>query len=169
LESPPGGAAYVVARLGDWPSAHRNWLLPTGLLDLPRVERIAWRAAATRAGAFYVVFESRRLLIQLVPTGIHITYPDQGNIARGHELPHPAGSDGRVRDWLLTRDTRDIALALDGQTIWRAPQREALDQVRLGEPKADPQHAGRLRLESVRYTASLAVLAPTPGDTAPAR
>ncbi len=157
LDSPPGGAAYAVARLGEWPSPHRNWLLPVGLLELPRVERVAWRAAATRTHPFYVVFEARRLLIQLVDYGVHVTYPDERNAARGFELRHPAGSDGRAHDWQVTRDTREIVLAIDGQVIWRAPQREELTQVRLGEPKTDPQHGGRLRLETASYTASLAL------------
>jgi hypothetical protein len=157
LDSPPGGVAYVVARLADWPSAHRNWLLPVGLLELPRIERVAWRATATRTQPFYVLFEARRLLVQLVEYGVHVTYPDERNAARGHELRHPAGSDGRPHDWLLTRDTREIALWIDGQVVWRAPQREELGQVRLGEPRADAQHGGRLRLDSARYAASLAV------------
>lgn len=155
LESPPGGNAYAIARIAQPPNPLERWWLPVGLLDRERDERISWRASVQRTGTFYVVAELRRLLIQVVGYGVHVTYPDQNNTLRGNEIQHPVGTDGQVHDWVVTRDGREITLEIDGQIAWKSPDREPLNQVRLGESKSDSAHAGTMRLERASYAATL--------------
>jgi hypothetical protein len=155
LESPPGATAYAQARLGQVPDVRVNWWLPVGLAERERDERLTWRAAVQRTHGFYVVAELRSLLIQAVGYGLHITYPDERGAARGHEIAHSVGTDGRPHDWVLTRDGREIALSLDGQRVWAAPPREELGQLKLGETKNDPQHGGSMRVEAASYASTL--------------
>lgn len=155
LESPPGGNAYAIARLAAPPNPLERWWLPVGLLDRERDERIAWRASVQRTGTFYVVAELRRLLIQVVSYGVHVSYPDQNNTLRGNEIQHPVGTDGQVHEWVVARNGREIALEIDGKPAWKAPDREPVNQVRLGESKSDSAHAGTMRLERASYAATL--------------
>ena len=155
LRSPAGGAAYLSARIPRVPDVATDWWLPAGLADRERTERITWRASVERTGGFYVVLEAARLLVQAVPYGLHITYPDQRDQAQGHEIQLPAINDGRPHDWLLTRDSRQISLSFDGRQVWSAPPRGELNQVRLGETKRDSAHAGTMRLEAASYALAL--------------
>lgn len=155
LESPSGSGASIAARVPPVPDAQRNWLLPVGLLERERGERVAWRAAIYRTGDFYVVAELRRLLVQAVSYGIHVTYPDERDQLRGHEIPHPAVHDGIVHEWVVERTPRQVVLTLDGRQIWSAVPREPITQVRLGESKTDPSHGGAMRLERATYAVSL--------------
>ncbi|HXI16087.1 MAG TPA: hypothetical protein VNM48_06935, partial [Chloroflexota bacterium] len=155
LESPPGGVAHIGAKLGKLPDVGFNWWLPIGLADRERVEELTWRARITRTGGYYVVAELRSILVQLVPYGIHITYPDERNALRGHEVQHSAGSDGQMHEWRLVRDARDVSLHLDGKTVWSAPQRGELNQLKLGETKTDREHGGTMRIELASYVTSL--------------
>ncbi|HEU5317084.1 MAG TPA: hypothetical protein VFX49_13325 [Chloroflexota bacterium] len=155
LESPPGGSAYVIARLPEPPDVLKTWWLPVGLMDRERSERVTWRAGVQRTGGFYAVVEIRRLLVQVVSYGLHVTYPDQNNTQRGTEINHPIGTDGQPHDWRLTRARGEITLDLDGRQVWKAPEREAINQVRLGDSKTDPAHGGVMRLERASYASSL--------------
>lgn len=155
LESPPRTPAYVRPRLAQFPDVGVQWWLPLGLAERDRQEVLTWRAAVERTGTYYVVAELRHVLIQAVSYGIHITYPDEGNVMRGHEIQHPAGSDGRTHDWRLERNSRHTALFVDGQQVWSQPPRGELAQARLGETKSDADHAGRMRLEMASFSISL--------------
>ena len=155
LQSPAGAAAYLSARIPRVPDVATDWWLPAGLADRERTERIAWRATVDRTGGFYVVLEAGRLLVQAVPYGLHITYPDQRDQAQGHEVQLPAINDGRPHDWLLMRDSRQVALSFDGRQVWTAPSRGELNQVRLGETKRDSAHAGTMRIEAASYALAL--------------
>jgi hypothetical protein len=155
LESPPNATAYLRPRLPAPADPRSKWWLPVGLLERERVETLTWRASVTRTGDWYVVAEIRRLLIQAVPYGIHITYPDPQNVLRGHEIQHPLGRDGQVHTWQLVRDSRELTLSIDGTRVWSAAQRDPLDQIRLGETRADPQHGGSMRVEALSYHTTL--------------
>ena len=155
LQSPAGAAAYLSARIPRVPDVAVDWWLPAGLADRGRTERFAWRAAVERTGGFYVVFEAGRMLVQAVPYGLHITYPDERNDARGHEVQLPAINDGRSHEWLLVRDSRQAALTFDGRQIWTAPSRGELNQMRLGETKRDAAHGGTMRIEAASYQLAL--------------
>jgi hypothetical protein len=122
--------------------------------DEPR-EELAWRASINRTGPYLVVTEVQNLLVQAVDYGLHVTYPDERGVARGHEVPHQNVQDGRPHDWKITRDGREIVLLVDGTRIWAAPQRSPLRQLKLGETKIDPQHGGTIRIEDVRYASFL--------------
>ena len=155
LESPPGGVAHIGAKLGKLPDVGSNWWLPIGLAERERVEELTWRARINRTGGYYVVAELRSILVQLVPYGIHVTYPDERNALRGHEVQHPVGSDGQMHEWRLARDARDVSLRLDGKIVWSAPQRGELNQMKLGETKTDREHGGSMRIELASYVTSL--------------
>jgi len=155
LESPPGGVAHIEAKLGKLPDVGSNWWLPIGLAERERVEELTWRARINRAGGYYIVAEIRNMLFQAVPYGIHITYPDERNSLRGHEVQHPVGSDGQVHEWRIVRNARDVSLRLDGTTVWSAPQRGELNQMKLGETKTDSEHGGTMRIETASYVTSL--------------
>jgi hypothetical protein len=155
LQSPSGAAAYLSARIPRVPDIGTEWWLPAGLADHERAERLSWRAAVSRSGGFYVVLEAPRLLIQAVPYGLHITYPDERDQLRGHEIQLPAINDGRVHEWVLTRSSRQISLSFDGREIWTAPQRGELNQMRLGETKRDALHGGTMRIEAASYGLTL--------------
>jgi hypothetical protein len=145
----------MVGRLGAVPDVRVNWWLPVGLAERDRSERFAWRATINRTGGFYVVTELHNLLIQAVGYGLHITYPDERKQARGNEIQHPVGSDGKPHDWLLTRDNQQISLSIDGRQVWSARSAEEFNLVKLGETKVDPEHGGSMRVESVSYASAL--------------
>ena len=155
LESPPGASAFLASRVPSLPDAQRNWLLPVGLLERERTERLAWRAAVHRTGDFYVIAELRRLLIQSVPYGIHVTYPDERDQLRGHEIALSAAADGGPHDWLIERTATQVALSIDGRPVWSAAAREPITQARLGETKRDTAHAGSMRIEQVFFAIAL--------------
>ncbi|MDQ3703498.1 MAG: hypothetical protein M3442_21645 [Chloroflexota bacterium] len=155
LDSPPNSTAYMQGKLGEAPDARINWWLPVGLAERERNERLSWQATIRRTHGYYVVAEVRRLLIQVVNYGIHVTYPDEQNIARGHEIPHPLGSDGQPHEWQIIRDTRQIRLLVDGKEVWAAGQREALGQIKLGETKVDADHGGTMRVQRAVYQSFL--------------
>ncbi|CAA9279801.1 MAG: hypothetical protein AVDCRST_MAG77-4301 [uncultured Chloroflexi bacterium] len=155
LTSPPSAVAYLRARLQPVPDIATQWWLPVGLAERPRVEQLAWRATVQRTQPYYVVVDVPTLLIQAVGYGIHITYPDERNQLRGHEVQHPVGADGQAHDWRIVRDSRQIAVSIDGRQVWAAPQRGELNQVRLGETKNDREHGGSMRVESVSYRVTL--------------
>ena len=155
LESPAGSTAYVTARVPAPPDAQRNWLLPVGLLERERRERVEWRGAIRRTGAFFVIAELRRLLLQSVGAGLHVTYPDERDQMRGFEVALSAVGDGNYHDWVVERSPSHVAVTVDGQRVWSAAPREPITQVRLGESRSDPQHGGTLALERASYAVSL--------------
>jgi hypothetical protein len=155
LESPPSSTAYIQGQLGPTPDARVNWWLPVGLAERERSERLSWRATVNRTRGYYVVSEMRRLVIQVVSYGIHITYPDDQNVNQGTEIQHPVGSDGQPHDWEILRDPARIRLLIDGKEIWSATQREALGMIKLGETRVDPEHGGSMRLERASYESFL--------------
>lgn len=155
LQSPPGAAAYLSARIPRVPDVGTDWWLPAGLADRQRTERLKWRASVERTGDYYVVFEAARLLVQAVPYGLHVSYPNQRDQTQGHEIQLPAINDARLHDWVLMRDSRQIALAFDGREVWAAPSRGELSQMRLGETKRDSLHGGTMRIEAAYYAVAL--------------
>ncbi|MGI8422855.1 MAG: hypothetical protein ACR2NO_01835 [Chloroflexota bacterium] len=151
LSSPTRSTAYVQAKLPpalEWGSA---WWLPVGLGERERVEEITWRATVRRERDYFVVLDVNPLLIQVVPYGLHITYPDAAGTLRGHEVPHPIGQDAQPHDWQLARDTQNIRLNVDGRQVWSASQRGPLRQLRLGETRSDPEHGGAMSIERVSF------------------
>jgi hypothetical protein len=157
LTAPPGASAYLKARLPARPDVRQSWWLPLGLAERERVEEITWKATIQRSEGYLVMFEASPLLIQVVPYGIHITYPDAQKNVRGYEIQHPLGRDAQAHEWRLRRDSRQISLAIDGRQVWSGPQHGEINQIRLGETKRDAEHGGTIRLEAASYVTRLEV------------
>lgn len=155
LQAPPRGTAFLRAKMGPAPDLAANWWLPLGVGERARVERLAWRATVNRTSPYFVMLDVPSLLIQVVPYGVHVTYPDDRNVMRGHEVQHPVGSDGQPHSWTVVRNGSQVSLSLDGRQVWSAPQRGPLGQMRLGETKVDAEHGGSVRIESASYTIGL--------------
>ena len=152
LSSPAGSTAFMEAKLPpalQWGSA---WWLPVGLGERERTEVIAWRATIRRERTYFVVLDVPPLLIQAVPYGVHVTYPDAAGVLRGHEVSHPIGQDGLAHEWRISRDSSTVRLSLDGREVWTAPQRGEIKQLRLGETRSDPEHAGEMVLQHASFS-----------------
>ena len=151
LVSPPGATAYLRARIPAPPSLVTHWWLPAGLADRSRVERLAWRAMVERGGTFYGMLEAPRLLIEAVPHGVHVTYPDAQRSLQGYDANLAETTDGRAHDWALERDPTNVTLSVDGRRVWSAPQWGPLNEMRLGETRGDALHGGGMRVEAASY------------------
>lgn len=155
LQAPPRGTAFLRARIGAMPDLGSSWWLPIGVGERQRIETLTWRATVNRTAPYFVVLDVPTLLIQVVPYGIHVTYPDERDVMRGHEIQHPVGVGGQAHTWVVERAGSLISLSIDGRRVWSAPPRGALGQMRLGETKVDAEHGGSMRVESASYTVRL--------------
>jgi hypothetical protein len=151
----PSATAYITAKLKKDPDIRENWWLPLGLATLERTETINWRAAVERSGEYLVLVEVRNLLIQAVPYGVHVTYPDASKKVTGNEIQTQVTLDGKPHDWEIVRDLTEIRLRVDGNDIWKAQQQGPLEQLKLGETKRDAAHGGTLRIEKASYRRGL--------------
>jgi hypothetical protein len=64
--------------------------------------------------------------------------------------------DGRPHAWRLVADATTLRLDVDGRQVWSAPEREPLDQLRLGDSRTEPDHGGTVALARASYTRRLA-------------
>jgi hypothetical protein len=151
----PSATAYITAKLKKDPDIRENWWLPLGLATLERTETIKWRATVERSGEYLVLVEVRNLLIQAVPYGVHVTYPDASKKVTGNEIQTQVTLDGKPHDWEIVRDLTEIRLRVDGNDIWKAQQEGPLGQLKLGETKRDAAHGGTLRIEKASYRRGL--------------
>ncbi len=155
LAAGPSATAYLVAKLGKDPDVREKWWLPLGLETIERTETLRWRATAERTGGYLVLVEIRNLLIQAVPYGLHVTYPDASKKVTGTEIQTQVTLDGKAHDWEIVRDPKEIRLRVDGNEIWKAQQQGPLEQLKLGETKRDAAHGGTLRIERASYRRDL--------------
>jgi hypothetical protein len=155
LVSQAGASAHLRARIPPEPSLAANWWLPAGIADRPRTERLAWRAVVERSGTFYGMLEAPRLLIEAVPHGVHVTYPDAQLKLQGFDANLTETTDGREHDWSLVRDASAVTLSVDGRRVWVVPQWGALNEMRLGETRNDALHGGSMRVEAASYRLTL--------------
>jgi hypothetical protein len=152
LTSPAGSTAFLQAKLPPALERGSAWWLPVGLSERERIEDVVWRSSVRRERTYFVMLDVPPLLIQVVPYGVHVTYPDASGAQRGHEINHPVGQDGLVHEWQVSRDMSEIRLNLDGRSVWTAPQRGELRQLRLGETRSDPEHGGTMLLERASFS-----------------
>lgn len=152
LTSVPRGAAYVRARLPEEPPSLDAWHMPVALTQLPRLEAVTWRAAMLRRESYLGVFQSKRLTIQAVSQGLLITYPDSRGDVTGHHVGSLFPADEQPHRWQIAADGATVDLSVDGIMLWSAPQREPLDELRLGETRAEPDHGGVIALYEASYT-----------------
>ena len=155
LAAGPSATAYVTAKLEKDPDVRERWWLPLGLATLERTETLKWRATVERSGGYLVLVEIRNLLIQAVPYGLHVTYPDAAKKVAGNEIQTQVTLDGKPHDWEIVRDLKEIHLRVDGNEIWKAQQQGPLEQLKLGETKRDAAHGGTFRVERASYRRDL--------------
>ncbi len=151
LESVPGGAAYVIARINAPRTLPIAWWMPVAAVDLARVDEVTWQAAVARRGGYTGIFQSRRLAVQAVAAGILIVAPNARGDVDATLVHETAALDGQPHDWRLLANGQTIKLAIDGRPIWSAPQHEPVDEVRLGDARADPEHSGVVTLFQAAY------------------
>ena len=151
LTAGPTGTSYILARLPKEPDVRESWWLPLGLATLEREETLSWRAQIDRTGGYFVVTEIKQLLIQAVPYGIHITYPDEMKQAKGYEIQSQVTLDGKMHDWEIIRNTREIRFRVDGNEIWKSRSQGPLGQLKVGESKRDAAHGGTVKVERASY------------------
>jgi|SRR5581483_4796881 len=151
LASVPGGAAYVIARIDAPRALPLAWWMPVAASDLVRVDEVTWRAAVVRRGGYTGIFQSRRLVIQAVASGISITAPNARGDVDDVLVHETAALDGEAHEWRLVAGGQTIKLVLDGRLIWSGPQHEPVDEVRLGDARADPEHSGVVTLFQAAY------------------
>lgn len=151
LTAGPSGTSYILARLPKGPDVRESWWLPLGLATLEREETLSWRAQVDRTGGYFVVTEIKQLLIQAVPYGIHITYPDEMKQAKGYEIQTQVTLDGKIHDWEIIRNPREIRLRVDGNEIWKSRSQGPLGQLKVGESKRDAAHGGTVKVERASY------------------
>jgi hypothetical protein len=136
------------------PSPWRE-LQPAGLPGWSYSEQLSWRSRVLPGGRFFVLLDvrlaGRELRLQLLPGGIHVTFPDARGVPQGQEIAHPAGADRREHAWRLRRAGGSVTLEVDGQASWTAADPGPLTRIRFGEVIADEWHGGRLELGQVRY------------------
>ncbi|MBI3970095.1 MAG: hypothetical protein HY332_02295 [Chloroflexi bacterium] len=155
LASGPRGVAYVRARLNQETQLLDRWRLPMALSAMQRVDEVTWRAAIQRDEAYFGVFQSKRFSIQAVRQGLLITYLDQRGDVTAAAINETFPTDGRPHTWKLVADGTSLTLWIDGRLLWSAPQREPLEEIRLGETRAEPEHGGSMLLSEASYVRRL--------------
>ena len=151
LAAGPTGTSYILARLPKEPDVRESWWLPLGLATLEREETLSWRAQVDRTGGYFVISEIKQLLIQAVPYGMHITYPDEMKQAKGYEIQSQVTLDGKMHNWEIIRNPREIRLRVDGNEIWKSRSQGPLGQLKVGETKRDAAHGGTIKVERASY------------------
>lgn len=147
-----GGAAYLDLVTPDVlnPSLAEIWL-PRGLYADDFDERLEWEASVRVTSEFSVMLETRHLLIQATPYGLHLTYPDLQRRITQHHMELPEINDGAVRRFTLERTSGLIRLRIGDASGWAFPEAGRFGTIRFGETRPDPLHAGTLSLHSARY------------------
>lgn len=151
LESVPGGAAYVIARIDAPRALPLAWWMPVAAGDLVRADEVTWRAAVVRQGGYTGIFQSRRLAVQAVAAGILIVAPNARGDVDATLVHETAALDGQPHDGRLLANGQTIKLVIDGRLIWSGPQVEPIDEVRLGDARGDPEHSGVVTLLEAAY------------------
>ena len=152
----PSATSYILAKLDPEPDVREKWWLPLGLATQERNEVASWRIAIDRTGGYLVVTETGNLLIQAVPYGIHITYPDASKKVAGNEIQSHATLDGKMHDWVLARGRDEIKLTIDGVDVWKTMQQGPIRQLKIGETKRDAAHGGTIRVEKASFRREIA-------------
>jgi hypothetical protein len=147
-----GAHAFLDLRVPQRPSQlWPEYMLPRGLVQDVYDERLDWEANVFVMAPFMVMLDTRPLLVQATPFGLHLTFPDpDGRLTEQHiEMPSiPAGARHR---YTLERMDGLIRLRIDGEGKWVQPESGPLGLVRFGETRPGELHAGTLALDSVRY------------------
>jgi hypothetical protein len=153
LATPPGSIATLDLLLPGIPSpAGAEFWLPRGLYTDRFDEVLEWTGTARLNGQFSILLETRQLLVQVVPYGLHLTYPNERRQLTQHHVEHPGIAAGEPHAYRLERADGVIRLRVDDMSGWVQPDAGRFGLVRFGQTRAEAMHAGTLALEEVRYT-----------------
>ncbi|NBQ33050.1 MAG: hypothetical protein EBU21_14075 [Proteobacteria bacterium] len=94
---------------------------------------------------------SSYILARLPKEPDHITYPDEMKQAKGYEIQTQVTLDGKMHDWEIIRNPREIRLRVDGNEIWKSRSQGPLGQLKVGESKRDAAHGGTIKVERASY------------------
>ncbi|NCV00560.1 MAG: hypothetical protein EBV53_05155 [Proteobacteria bacterium] len=71
--------------------------------------------------------------------------------AKGYEIQTQVTLDGKMHDWEIIRNPREIRLRVDGNEIWKSRSQGPLGQLKVGESKRDAAHGGTIKVERASY------------------
>jgi hypothetical protein len=139
-----------------WLRPPASWFLPATFAPGRTAERVEWDALVARRGAYFVLVETRPLLVQLTAYGLHVTLREPNNpdvVAEVHDAafasiaapaamatpvggqppvpasPPAAQSEGAgTHRWRVERAAGEVALSVDGRIIWHSAARSVADQ-----------------------------------------
>ena len=152
LRAPAGSAAFLDLMTPGRPDPGKNeFWLPRGLYLESYTELLDWEASVRLEGAFSVMLQTRQLLVQVTPYGLHLSYPNAQRQVTEHHMELPHIKDGGTHRYQLERTGRLIRLRIDDASGWAQPDAGRFGIVRFGETRPDPLHAGTLTLAHVRY------------------
>jgi hypothetical protein len=149
LHAPAGSTGYLELRRERAPT---SWSSPRALLGWASEstsEELAWDSAIERDGAFFVLIETDRVLVQLTDRGLSISQQTGGSRV-DHDVDRRV-PQGERNTWTLRRAAGRISLELDGQGIWQGSSGEPFEYIRLGETRTDSMHGGTMHLSGARY------------------
>ena len=152
LRSPAGSAAFLdlMAPGRADPNKNEFWL-PRGLYVDEYAELLEWEASVRLEGEFSVMLQTRQLLVQVTPYGLHLSYPNAQRQVTEHHMELPHIKDGGLHRYRLERTGGLIRLRVDDASGWTQPDAGRFGIVRFGETRPDPLHAGSLVLSHTRY------------------
>lgn len=152
IENAPRAVGFVGLVLPDrsQTSGRQRWQ-PVGPYRDAAAEWVEWGGAVRRDGAFYVMLDVRRLLLQATAYGLHITYPGRDQKLTEYHVEFPEVNDGRAHQFRLERNGELARLYVDGGAVWVQPDAGPWEFVRFGETRSDELHGGTLRLTRVQY------------------
>jgi hypothetical protein len=152
ISSPRGVVGFIELRLPFVPKPQdgRYWL-PLGTYTAHYDEAVEWKAQVDRDAPYYVILETKDLLIQATSYGLMVLYPDLDGKKASFDVNLPRAGDGRPHVYRLERTDGLIRLRLDGHGVWVRPDAGAFVFVRFGENRSVPEHGGKLWLDSIRY------------------
>lgn len=156
VDTKAGSIAHAQTKLPlPEPPRKRPWR-PAGLANRPRVQVIEWSSRARMTGRYFVIADFEHLLLQIIPSGAHITYWPLVGEPYGTEIRHAVAQDQLWHRWRVVRDEKRVAVYLDYQLIWSAMAGRPFRLFHLGESRTDELHGGRLDVDWFRYRVHLA-------------
>ena len=134
-----------------WLASPFRLLLPVSFDERSFGEIASFDLTVEPHGTFYVVIETERLLVQLNPSGLHLTYRPSGSPSVTVETPRERATiTGRHR-WQVRRTPDWITIDINGTEVFARPRPSPLGFIRLGETRSDEFHGGMMRIHDAQY------------------
>lgn len=151
LRAPAGSLGYVTLRAAETP-----WYR----IDLPRahfwpdavpaVEHLSVDVAVSRDNAYFVLLETRHLMVQLTSWGMLVTAAGPASQPQGQSVSFSA-AEGASHAWQVRRAGGRLAITRDGGEVWSGRDAGPFGFVRLGESRTDHEHGGVMHLRRLSY------------------